>query len=264
MEVDHVNKAIVENYRKMRTRMGVMAAIFPVIVVIAGFVWGLGLQPTLSDYYYASDPVGTRIDPFPVRLWFCGILAIVGFFLCRYSGFSKHEDWWLNTAGIFVLGVAIFPMVFKDKTDFNPFAWIGLPWLSPHGVSAVLAFVCIAVVIFWYADNSLSELKGVDERAYDRYKKIYAGIAIYMALAIGTSVTLHYLNKKEGSWILVAEATGIWAFAAYWFVKNRELEEVRQVLKGEAVKDEKEKGPKGLRPKGPLGPRSKADIADAI
>lgn len=252
MDVNHVNKAIAENYRKMRTRMGVLAAIFPVVLVIAGIVWGLGLQPTLSDYYYAKDPLGARIDPYPVRLWFCGILAIVGFFLCRYSGFSKHEDWWLNAAGLFVLGVAIFPMVLGGKSDFNPFASIGLSWLSPHGVSAVLAFFCIAIVIFWYADDTLSELKDTHKPAYDRYKKIYAGIAIYMALAIGTSVTLHYLNKKEGYWILIAEASGIWAFAAYWFVKNRELNEVRQVLKGEE-----------RRKAAPAG-RSKADLADAI
>lgn len=231
MNIDHVNKSIVENYRKLRTRMGLLALVFPIVVVAAGLRWGIGLQPTLSDYYFAKDPVGARIDIYPVRLWFCGVLAIVGFFLWKYAGFSKNEDRWLNAAGSFVLGVAVFPMALGGHSDFNPFAWIGLPQVSPHGVSAVLAFLCIAVVIFWFADETLSELKKTDEAAYRRFRNIYRGIALYMALSITTSVTLHYLNQKQGSWILIAEASGIWAFAAYWFVKNRELTEVKKAMK---------------------------------
>jgi hypothetical protein len=232
MDIEHVNKAIVENYGKLRTRMGVLAFVFPVVVVAAGFRWGLGLQPTLSDYYFADKPVSGRIDLYPVRLWFCGVLAIVGFFLWKYAGFSKNEDRWLNAAGSFVLGVAIFPMLVDGKSDFNPFEWIGLSQLSPHGVSAVLAFVCIAIVIFWFSDETLLELKDADPAAYTWYKNIYRLIAGYMAFSITASVIMHYLNQKQGSWILIAEASGIWAFAAYWFVKNRELEEVKRILKG--------------------------------
>jgi hypothetical protein len=252
MDIEHVNKAIVENYGKMRTRMGFLALAFPAVVVIAGFLWGLGLQPTLSDYYFAKDRVGARIDIYPARVWFCGVLAIVGFFLWKYAGFSKNEDRWLNAAGSFVLGVAIFPMALGGHSDFNPFVSLGLPQLSLHGVSAVLAFLCIAVVIVWYADSTLSELKDADPTAYSWFKTIYGLIAVCMVVLIGFAVTMHYLNQKQGSWILFAEAFGIWSFAAYWFVKNRELEEVKRILKG-----------KGLT-KSPQIAKSKADIADAI
>ena len=80
MDIQHVNKAIAENYRKLRTRIGIVALAFPIIVVAVGFYWGIGLKPTLSDYYYAKDPIGGRIDIYPVRLWFCGLLFIVGTF----------------------------------------------------------------------------------------------------------------------------------------------------------------------------------------
>jgi hypothetical protein len=255
MDIDHINKAIVENYGKMRTRMGFLALAFPLVVVAAGYIWGIGLKPTLSDYYFADKPLLEglgRTDIYPVRLWFCGVLAIVGFFLWRYAGFSKNEDRWLNAAGSFVLGVAIFPMAFGGKSDFNPFEWIGLSQLSLHGVSAVLAFLCIAVVIVWYADGTLSELKDADPTAYHRFKTIYRLIAFCMVVLIGIAVSLHYLNHKQGSWILFAEAFGIWSFGAYWFVKNREIEEVRKVLKGKDLT------------KAPPIARSKTDIADAI
>ena len=260
VDIEHVNKAIVENYGKMRTRMGALAFLFPIVVVAAGYRWGIGPQPTLSDYYFADQKLlgGLgRIDIYPARLWFCGILAIVGFFLWKYAGFSKNEDRWLNAAGTFVMGVAVFPMALGGKSDFNPFESIGLPHLSLHGVCAVLAFVCIAIVIFWYSDETLLELKSADHVAYTKYKNVYRIIAGYMELSITFSVVMHYLNLEQFSripWILIAEASGIWAFAAYWFVKNRELAEVKRVLKG--------KGPP-TAPAPQVG-KSKADIVDAL
>ncbi|MCA6119454.1 hypothetical protein J6524_31955 [Bradyrhizobium sp. WSM 1738] len=232
MDIDHIDKAIVDNYRKLRTRMGVITLAFPVVVIAMGLFWGIGIQPTLSDYYFADEPKGARVDLFPVRLWFCGILFAVGVFLVKYRGFSKNEDRWLSLAGIFALGVAIFPMTSKDgRTDWKLFEYLGMPWLSVHGVSAVLAFACIAVVILWYSDSTLSQLKESNPKDHKRFKTAYFLIGLYMVLAIGTSVLLHYLNAKQGSYILFAEWSGIWAFAAYWFVKNRELRIVAEKLK---------------------------------
>ena len=114
----------------------------------------------------------------------------------------------------------------------------------------MLAFACIAVVIFWYSDSTLSQLKTSDPAAHKRFQTAYFLIGAYMALAIGTSVLLHYLNKKEGSFILFAEWSGIWAFAAYWFVKNRELRLVAEKLKKTLAKTSVQ--------------RSEADIVDRM
>jgi hypothetical protein len=232
MDLDHIDKAIVENYRKLRTRIGVIALAFPVVLIVVGLYWGLSVPPTLSDYYYATDPVGKRIDAFPVRLWFCGVLFAVGIFLYKYQAFSENENRWLSLAGLFALCVAVFPMSRDGKGDFDwVLAWTGLPQLSLHGIFAVLTFACIAVVIFWYADSTLSELKTAKPALYKRFKAAYVFIAIYMAVSIGISVFLHISQPDKGPYILLAEWSGIWAFAAYWFVKNWELTEVAKVLK---------------------------------
>jgi hypothetical protein len=110
-------------------------------------------------------------------------------------------------------------------------AWIGLPQLSLHGISAVLAFACIAVVIFWYSDSTLSVLKDTQPALYRRFRMAYFLIGAFMGVAIALSIYLHYAHGQQGSYILAAEWAGIWAFAAYWFVKNRELTEVAKVLK---------------------------------
>jgi len=249
MDLDHVDNAIVENYRKLRTRIGVIALAFPVVLIVAGLCWQIGIQPTLSNYYFAKDPVG-RVDLYPVRLWFCGILFVVGVFLYKYQGFSENENRWLSLAGLFALGVAVFPMSVDGNNEYDfVLAWIGLPQLSLHGICAVLAFACIAVVIVWYADSTLSELKTTKPAAYKRFKAIYFFIAAYMVLSIATSILLNYLHHGQGAYILAAEASGIWAFAAYWFVKNRELTEVGKALKARHA---------------PMRQRTVADFADKL
>ncbi|MBA7472491.1 hypothetical protein ES707_07818 [subsurface metagenome] len=232
MDVDHIDRAIVENYRKLRTRIGVMTLAFPLVLIAWGAWWGLGVQPTLSNYYFATEPLNGRADAFPVRLWFCGFLFAVGVFLYKYQGFSENENRWLSLAGLFVLGVAVFPMSNDGKNDWDfALAWIGLPQLSLHGISAVLAFACIAVVIFWYADSSLSELKDTRPKLYVTLKWAYRGIAAFMAASIAVAIFLHYRHGGQGSYILAAEWCGIWAFAIYWFVKNYELKQVAKALK---------------------------------
>jgi hypothetical protein len=236
MDLDHVDKAIVENYRKLRTRIGAITLAFPLVLIAWGAWWGLSVQPTLSDYYFATKPVGTRVDLFPVRLWFCGFLFVVGVFLYKYKGFSDNEDRWLSAAGLFALGVAAFPMSLDGRNDWDfVLAWIGLSQLSLHGIFAVLAFACIAIVIFWYADSTLSELKEVRPTLYKTLKLAYSGIALFMGLSIATAIVLHYTHGKQGSYILTAEWCGIWAFAIYWFVKNYELSQVAKVLKSKKL-----------------------------
>ena len=250
MDLDHVDNAIVENYRKLRTRIGVIALAFPVVLILVGFCWGIGTQPTLSNYYFAKDTVTGRVDLFPVRLWFCGLLFVVGVFLYKYQGFSENENRWLSLAGLFVLGVAVFPMSVDGRNAYDfVLAWISLPQLSLHGICAVLAFACIAVVIVWYADSTLSELKTTKPAVYQRFKRAYFFIAAYMALSIGISIFLHYLHHGEDPYILLAEWSGIWAFAAYWFVKNWEISCVAPVLKAQG----------GKKPR-----KTEAEIADAI
>ena len=230
MELDHLNKSILNNYRELRRRIGLLALAFPLVVVGIGAVWRTGLQPTLSHYYFAPNPVKDAVDGFPVRLWFCGILFVVGFFLFKYKGFSKNEDRWLGLAGIFALGVAIFPMPVDGRSDFDPLAFLGISILTTHGVCAVLAFACIGIVILWYSHSTLSRLKEAEPDAYRWYLIVYRIIGWFMVVSIGAAVFMHYAFDQKGSWILVAEWAGVWAFAAYWFVKNSELDLLAKVL----------------------------------
>ena len=246
MDIDHVDEAIVASYRELRTRIGIAAFLFPLILLGAGFCWGIDVQQTMSNYYFAADPQH-RVDAYPVRLWFCGILFVVGFFLHKYHGFSKNEDRWLSVAGVFALGVAIFPMTTDQGNQYDfLLSWSGLTKsISLHGICAGLAFGAIAIVIVRYANSTLSALPPIQQKTF---KAIYSIIAAFMVISIGLSI---YLNIRfpNGDYILSAEWAGIWSFAAYWFVKNRELSLVGRALKAQ---------------KTPPRPDSEADLADKI
>lgn len=231
IDFDHIDEAMLQSYRSLRTRIGFLAIAFPLILIAIGKFWNIDIQQTLSNYYFAEDTA--HIDRYPVRLWFCGILFVVGFFLARYPGFTKHEEKWLNAAGIFATCIAIFPMS-TDKGNEYDFllAWTGLTQqISLHGIFAVLAFGCIAVVIVWYSDATLKELEKTDPAAYTRYNWAYRGIGAFMILSIALAVSLNYVHHGQGDYILAAEWAGIWAFAAYWFVKNSEMKRVGHALK---------------------------------
>jgi hypothetical protein len=230
IDLDHVDQAMLQSYRSLRRWIGLLAIAFPLILIFVGRFWGIEVQPTLSNYYFAQDPV--TVDHTPVRLWFCGILFVVGFFLARYPGFTEHEKRWLNAAGIFALGVAIFPMGINGQDQYGfILAPLGLSKLSLHGICAVVAFLCIAVVIFWYSDATLRELETSDPSLYRRYTWTYRGIAAFMVLSIFLAIYLNYAHGGQGDYILAAEWCGIWAFAAYWFVKNSEMKRVGNALR---------------------------------
>ena len=229
MDMDHVDESIIKSYRQLRTRIGILATLFPLVLIGAGLFWGIKVQQTMSNYYFAKDPIG-RVDLYPVRLWFCGILFAVGFFLHKYHGFSKHEDRWLSVAGAFALGVAVFPMTIDGRNEYDfLLAWTGLTqYISLHGICAMLAFGCIGVVIVRYANSTLSELRDQPAK-YKMFKTIYFIIALVMIVSIGISVYLN-IRYPQGDYILSAEWAGIWSFAAYWFVKNWELSEVTKAM----------------------------------
>jgi len=45
MDLDHVDKAIAEDYRKLRKRIGYIALAFPVVLIAWGAYWGPAINP---------------------------------------------------------------------------------------------------------------------------------------------------------------------------------------------------------------------------
>ena len=144
---------------------------------------------------------------------FVGSLFALGSFLFLYKGFSRREDIALNLAGVSAVGVALCPMY--AEAGYIPVSNV------LHFTFAVILFICIAYVAIFCHDETLRWVKNANRRA--RYKVAYHIIGWFMGLfpLVGVILALFFnAVQRQVFWI---EAAGIWAFAAYWFTKSREL-----------------------------------------
>jgi hypothetical protein len=205
----------------LRRGMGLIALLFPLIVFAYGKYQGVALQGSISAYYWANGDAPTAA-PAPVRVLFTGVLFALAAFFYLYKGFTRQEDYAFNLAGIFAVLVACIPMPWPDC----PAPARSAALFSVHGACAVGLFSCLVYVVWFRSADTLWLLDNVGEAA--RYRRQYRAIALLMAAAPLTAVVLNGILGRTGtcsSWVFFVETAGIWAFAAYWFVKNRELQQ---------------------------------------
>lgn len=190
----------------------------------------------MSEYYFALPPqdLHDKLFPgvFPARVIFSGTLFALGVILILYKGFSTAEDWLLNLAGFFALGIAIYPMWWKDGYDKTfPYAALYHKVGYGHYVFAFGLFASMACVAFFCQDQSLTVLPE-NARLSRRwfkclYKAIGAAMAIYLILAIGWYLLNHWYLLNDG-WpghsLYVVECVGVEIFATYWLLKSYEME----------------------------------------
>ncbi len=228
-------------YRQLRRGMGWLAIVYPFALVALGhFFFNAAWQPSISDYYYAlprgldlpnaclaGTPAVTCANgwsakavemSFPLRSFFCGGLLAIGFFLILYKGTSWLEDWALNLAGLFAIGVAVFPMNKVPFTTFWPTWW--------HFVSAILLFVCMWFISRFCAKDTLQYFE-LGSPEVPRYEKRYKHLSWAM-LGVLVAGLVYFLAMKTLDalfpWTLfVIEAAGVVVFGSYWVIKSKEI-----------------------------------------
>lgn len=197
-----LSEHMVSTYQTLRVVLVVIAAAFPLLLWIGGNIFhGVELQASMSDYYHAGGGV--------LRNWFVGLLFAISGMLIIYKGFRPAENVALNFAGIFAVLVALVPNSYDGPDE-------GLPF---HGIFAVSFFLCIAYVCIFCASATLSL---VNEDRRRRLRMIYKSIGWAMVVAPVAAAVLTYTFRR-GYHIFVAEFFGVYAFAAYWFIKTLEI-----------------------------------------
>jgi hypothetical protein len=205
---DKLQEHIAGTYATLRIGVGVLGAALPVVLWLGGRIGdSQSLRGSMSAYYY-SPTMGDV---------FVGTLVAVGVILFLYKGFSAAEDWGLNLAGIFALGVALVPM------DLTGSAARAVTW---HGVFAVLFFACIAYICIFRASDTLSLIRDADRAK--QLRLIYRLLGVSMIAAPLLAALLAFLLRSASGpsrMVFFVEAAGVWVFAGYWLVKSRELRE---------------------------------------
>jgi hypothetical membrane protein len=239
-----LSKHITATYQTLRVVLVVIALLFPWVLWIGGHLSNerIQLQPSMSDYYHANEvsrrefaerqaAIQEGLQRQDVQLdsgrgvlrnWFVGVLFVISALLFVYKGYRPAEDVALNLAGIFAVLIAVFPN-----------AWDG-PGLPFHGIFAVSFFLCIAYVCIFCASATLSLIEDEDKRK--RYRRLYKFLGWAMVATPVIAAILSEFVQRRTSYIFFAEAAGVYAFAAYWLVKTREISETnadRRAASGE-------------------------------
>ena len=207
---------VFSTYANVRYGMAAIAFAFPLILYLGGLIAKVPLQCSMSAYYWAigaaCGQTSTGMAYPPMRIYFVGILFIVGAFLYLYKGFTPLENYALNTSGVCALGVALFPMSWGDPSAGT---------FNMHGASAVTLFLCIAYVSIFRATDTLALVQ--DAKLERRYRSSYRICGAFMVAAPLVAFVATVLAGNPGWYVFFIETAGIWAFAAYWLLKSREL-----------------------------------------
>lgn len=212
MKANELQDHIFSTYVTLRYGMAIVFAVFPLLLYLIGRYHGIALENSMSHYYFAPFD-NTTESIFPMRVWFVGILFALGIFFYLYKGFSSKENIALNFAGGFALGVAIFPM--------NHGCGNSCPPINLHGICAVSLFLCMAFVVWFCSKDTLRLLN--NEELERRYLLSYkaAGWLMIISPVIALVFTLVLQDLKKYTFFI--EASGVEAFAFYWWMKSKEL-----------------------------------------
>jgi len=203
-------------YLNLRIGIALIGGFLPVVLWAGGALTGQTLLSSMSAYYNTS-----------LRDLFVGAIVSVGVFLYLYKGFSRKENWALNLAGGFAVGLAMIPSSAPE------------PWSTLHHVCAVSLFLSIAYVSVFRASDTLVLLN--DQQKIRRLKTTYRALGIGMVLSPLAAVVLTYTldpRSRGRSLVFFVEALAVWMFAAYWLMKSRELSQTdaeRLALEGALV-----------------------------
>jgi hypothetical protein len=180
---DHIHVS----YHTIRRGIGILGFMFPLIFLVVGLFFGIGLLHSISAYYHTW-----------IRDVYVGLLCTMGFLLHLYKGYTTREDQVLNLAGVFAFLTAILP------TGVSPY----------HGYCAILFFACIAYVCIFLASETLVEM--TDPTVAARYRLTYRILGVLMIL-------LPLIASLISQYVFWVEFAAVWVFSTYWLIKCREM-----------------------------------------
>lgn len=190
------------SYITLRRIVGILGVSLPIVLAL----WGFALcrchrvQPSISDYYSLRT-----------RDALVGILFTIGWFLFTYRGYERKDNIAGNFAGVFALGVALFPNSGTTAERHVHFA-------SALGLFLVLAY--FSLFLFTKSAGSPTPQKRVRNAIYRlcgvSMVCCIAAIGVYYAALVNTPLSA----LQPVFWL---ESLALWSFGVSWFVKGETI-----------------------------------------
>jgi hypothetical protein len=197
MSLDHT---LVISYLTLRKAVGFLGLMFPVILLVGGFITDGRIQDSISEYYYT-----------PLRNPFVGLLFAIGLFFFSYNGYDRDRDAGL-VACVCAIGVALCPARFGG--------WV----TAMHYVFAGTLFSTLAyfsLCLFTRSDTKTPTARKEKRNLVYRV----AGIVMIVCLLLIVVVKLTPLGAVLSPIkpVFVGEFILLWAFGASWAVKGEAI-----------------------------------------
>lgn len=209
---EELKNRLVVSYLAIRRLIGFLGLLLPEVLITGSVLTAdcTGVQDSISHYYYTA-----------MSDVFVGFLFAIAAFLIAYKGYNNDRIA-TNLAGVFALGVAIFP------TNMDGDATCAIHTLADndlrkyiHYTSAALLFLVLAYIslfLFTKSDGPKTKQKKIRNSLY-----VVCGIVILFSIAViamGHFIPFfeNYFNKyKLTFWF---ESLALTAFGLSWIIKG--------------------------------------------
>lgn len=193
------------NTKRLRCFIGILGMLLPIIVLILSLAFGYPFPDSISATYY----VPTCVTPFMIILGSAGIL------LMNYKGYDRVDDILNTTAGIFGLGVCLFPCA------ATKLAYVGT-FNLPTNFSNILHMISAIGFFGILAYNSLFQFtKGATNPTPEKKKRnvIFriCGIGMIISFVLLPLASFGITVIPHAIWVI--EAIALAFFGISWLTK---------------------------------------------
>lgn len=189
------------NTTRLRCTIGWLGMLLPWMVLILSWAYGYGFPPSISDTYFLEP----CITPFMI------ILGSAGLLLFSYKGYERVDDIICSLAGLFGLGICLFPCASYLDND-GVVGTFQLDMITSYWIHMVCAFVFFGLLAF----NSLflfTKTSG-DMTANKKKRNI-----IFRVCGVGMLASFAMLPIPHENIIWIVEAVALAFFAVSWLTK---------------------------------------------
>lgn len=193
------------NTTRLRKFTGWLGGSLSIIVLVLSIVYGYSFPDSISGTYY----VPTCIAPFMIILGASSVL------LMTYSGYDKVDDVLNTLAGIFGLGICLFPCAVAGLSHVGTFQ-------LPVGISNTVHVISAVCFLGLLAYNSLFQFtKGAAIPTVNKKKRnvIFrvCGIGMIASFILLPLTAFGIINVPHVTWVV--EAIALAFFGVSWLTK---------------------------------------------
>jgi cytochrome bd-type quinol oxidase subunit 2 len=206
------------SYIDIRRTIGWLGILLPFVLLPGAMALGSsdGPQPSISHYYYTN-----------MREIFVGTLCAVSLFLFTYRGYSRMDNIASNLAGLFGLGVALFP---TDLISGYP-GQAALTCLTPdfeqhatvHFICAGLFFLTLALMsLFLFTRSRYTRERQTPQKRRRNVVYVVCGLVMIACIA-WLAIYLNTHEDDQTPTVFVLETVSLLAFGLSWLTKGEAL-----------------------------------------